>query len=99
MRILLAILALAASAAAQVPIGEVQSSDASVRGAVVLNNNGASIMSGSQITAGERNASLKLSRGGDINVCSGSSINVTSSNNGHEHLIALNNGALETHYS
>ncbi|MCU1286193.1 MAG: hypothetical protein JWO13_2543 [Acidobacteriales bacterium] len=100
MRILLAFLAFASvSASAQVPIGEVRSSDASVRGAVVLSNNGASIMSGSQITAGERNASLKLARGGDINVCSGSSINVTSSNSGHEHLIALNNGALETHYT
>src|SRR5437868_5246243 len=69
MRILLAFLALAtASVSAQVSIGEVQSSDASVRGSVVLGSNGASIMSGSQITAGERNASLKLARGGDINV-------------------------------
>jgi hypothetical protein len=84
---------------AQVPIGQVQLTDASVRGSVVLANNGATIMSGAQITAGEKNATLKLTRGGEVNVCSGSSVTITSSNNGRENLIALNNGAIETHYT
>jgi hypothetical protein len=93
------VLALAQGAAfAQVPIGQVQSTDASVRGSVVLANNGATIMSGAQITAGEKNSTLKLTRGGEVNVCSGSSITITS-NNGRENLIALNSGAIETHYT
>jgi hypothetical protein len=100
MRILLAALIFAtATASAQVPIGQVQSTDATVRGSVVFVNNGASIMSGAQITAGEKNSTLKLTRGGEVNVCSGSSISVTSSNNGKENLIGLNSGAIETHYN
>src|SRR5882757_9776000 len=102
MRILFSALIFALAQApvfAQVPIGQVQLTDASVRGSVVLANNGASIMSGAQITAGEKNSTLKLTRGGEVNVCSGSSITVTSSNNGRENLIALNSGAIETHYT
>jgi hypothetical protein len=101
MRILFAALVLAlaqAQAFAQVPIGQVPSTDASVRGSVVLAHNGATIMSGAQITAGEKNSTLKLTRGGEVNVCSGSSITITS-NNGRENLIALNSGAIETHYT
>jgi len=57
MRILFSALIFALAQApvfAQVPIGQVQLTDASVRGSVVLANNGASIMSGAQITAGEK---------------------------------------------
>jgi hypothetical protein len=88
-----------ASVHAQAPIGQVHSTDASLRGSVVLVDSGATVMSGAQITAGEKNASLKLTRGGEMNVCSGSSITITSSNNGRENLIGLSSGAIETHYN
>src|SRR5437899_1586399 len=98
---LLAAMALtAAFASAQVAIGHVESNDASVRGSVVLSSSGgATVMSGAQITAGEKNASLKLARGGEVHVCSGGNISITSSNNGRENLIGLNSGAIETKYN
>jgi hypothetical protein len=82
----------------QAVIGEVQSRDATVRGAVVLGKTGAAIMSGSQVTAGESTAQIALKRGGSMNLCRASSATVTSASNGREMLIALNSGALEVHY-
>jgi hypothetical protein len=98
--ILTALILAVAPASAQVPIGHVESNDASVRGSVVLSSSGgATVMSGAQITAGDKNASLKLARGGQVHVCAGGSISITSSNSGHENLIGLNSGAIETDYN
>jgi hypothetical protein len=80
-------------------LGDVQSTDATVRGAVVVGNTGTSVISGSQIEAGESNADLKLRRGGNLQVCKRSSITLTSASDGREILIALNSGALEAHYA
>ena len=83
---------------AQTPIGEVQSSDASVRGSVVMAKTGASVMSGSQISAGPTTAVLKLTRGGTIEICPRGSITVSSSNSGRENLVGLSAGIIEAHY-
>lgn len=80
-------------------IGDVLSADATVRGSVVVGSKGTSLMSGSQVGAGESNATVKLRRGGELQVCRGSNITVTSSSNGREMLIAVNAGAIETHYA
>lgn len=90
---------LIASAVGQQPIGEVQGSDASVRGAVVLSSGGTTIMSGSQITAGANAANVRLSRGGELRVCASGNVTITGSANAREHLVALNSGDIETHYS
>ncbi len=85
-------------AAAQQPIGEVQSGDASVRGAVTVSATGTTLMSGSHLTAGANPATLQLSRGGELKVCAGGSITITASASGREALIGLNSGMIETHY-
>lgn len=79
-------------------IGEVQGADATVRGAVTVGATGTVVMSGSQVTAGANPATIKLTRGGELKVCAGASITITSSANGHEALIGLNNGTIETRY-
>jgi hypothetical protein len=84
---------------AQQAIGELQSPDATVRGAVTLGKSGAAIMSGSEITAGDTNARIELKRGGALDVCRSSSTTITSASNGREMLIALNSGTIEVHYT
>ena len=80
-------------------IGEVQSPDATVRGSVVLGNHGASLVSGSQVTAGQSNAKIELKRGGSLQVCKESDATLTSATGGRDMLVALSTGALEVHYS
>jgi len=84
--------------AGQKPIGEVSASDATVKGSVSLGQKGATVMSGSQVTAGSSTAQLKLTRGGTVNVCSGSTVSVSSSASGEELMFAMSNGGLETDY-
>src|SRR4051812_25876597 len=80
-------------------IGEVRSPDATIRGSVVVGANGTSVMSGSQVSAGASNAAIGLKRGGELKVCKGSNVTLTSASSGREMLIALNSGVLETHYT
>lgn len=80
-------------------IGEVQSPDATVRGSVVLGKNGASLVSGSQVTAGQSTAKIELKRGGSLQVCKESDATLTSATGGRDMLVALNAGTLEVHYS
>ena len=89
---------LSMTAWAQQPIAEVQGKDATVRGAVTVGATGTIVMSGSQVTAGANPAILKLTRGGELKVCSGGSITITASVNGREALIGLNNGAIEAEF-
>ncbi len=72
--------ALAAMGAAQGQnaIGEVFSGDASVRGQVLFSNQGTQVLSGSQMTAGEGAAVLKLKRGGQVRICPGTNLSLTS---------------------
>jgi hypothetical protein len=86
------------AAAAQQPIGVLYASDASVKGSVLLAGSGTSVLSGSSIQAGAQSASLKLERGGTVQVCEGTKLSVTSSQTGRELLFSLNEGNLELNY-
>jgi hypothetical protein len=90
--------ALSIAAAGQQPIGELYATDASVKGSVVLAGSGTSVLSGSSIEAGAQTATLKLERGGNVLVCEGTKLSVTSSKSGREMLFSVNTGNLELNY-
>jgi hypothetical protein len=101
MRILFTLMAAMAVAAAQQnaqPMGEVHGPDAIVRGAVTVSPTATLVLSGSQVSAGASPAIIKLTRGGELKVCAGSSITMTASASGREALFGLNQGTLETRY-
>jgi hypothetical protein len=84
---------------AQAPVGELFAGDASVRGSVVLAASGTSVLSGSQVSAGQSAAVLKLQRGGELRICPRTSLGVNTSPTGGELMIGFNTGALELHYT
>jgi hypothetical protein len=86
------------SAPAQQNVGELFASDASVKGAVVLANSGTKVMSGSSIAAGAQTATLKLERGGSMQICPGTNLAVTTSQNGRQLMFSMNAGNLEMDY-
>ena len=85
-------------ARAQQNIGELYATDASVKGSVILAGSGTSVLSGSQIAAGTQTATLKLERGGSVLVCPGTSLSVSSSENGRRLMFSVNSGNLEFDY-
>src|ERR1700687_5619358 len=93
--------ALASSGAAQGQnaIGEVFSGDASVRGAVLLSNRGTQVLSGSQVTAGDGAALLKLTRGGQVRICPKTNLSLSSDAGGKALALALNVGSMELDYT
>jgi hypothetical protein len=86
------------SAHAQAPVGEVYSSDASVHGSVTMVGNGMQVMSGSQVAAGARPATLRLSRGGTIRICPNTIVTVSSSMSGRSLLYSVSKGEIEFHF-
>lgn len=84
---------------AQNAIGEVFSSDASVRGSVVLSGNGAHVLSGSQVSAGDGAAVLKLERGGEVRICPKTNLSLSIDPSGTALVLGLNAGAMELNYS
>jgi len=83
---------------AQAPLGDVYSSDATVKGAVALSASSTRVMSGSSVKAGVSNVSVRLIRGGEVRVCQGSSISLTGSANGAQIMVGMSSGTIELHY-
>ncbi len=92
-------LTVAPGANAQNAIGEVFAADAGVQGAVLLSSSGTHVLSGSQITAGEVAALLKLERGGELRICAKTNVSLSSDATGKALVLGLNAGAMELDYS
>lgn len=60
---------------------------------------GTQLEGGSSISAGAETAILHLKRGGEVHVCPGTTISVTSSQGGGQLMLGMSTGALEAHYS
>jgi len=93
----LLMLLLRAPGLGQQPVGELLTSDATLKGSVILTGHGMQVGSGSVIEAGAAAATLRLFRGGELRICPRTTLTVSSSAAG-DLLLGLGTGAIETHY-
>lgn len=85
-------------ASAQLPVGELFSTLARVRGSVNLDSGGTTILSGSSIDSGEQPARLALRRGGELDVCQQTSVAVSASANGRDLMFSFGSGTIQSRY-
>jgi len=90
----------AAAAHSQTRVGEVTTDqaygDATLRAASTAG--GATVMSGSAVSASGRAATLKLERGGNVHICPQTTVTASTSASGRELMLALDSGAVELDY-
>ena len=81
-------------------IATVSAEGVSLSGPLSVENGLAFIGNNGSITAGDKTARVKLTRGGSLNVCASTQIHLSTDNtiSGGGLMIALNRGALEAHY-
>jgi hypothetical protein len=97
-------LLLAAPLLAQQPIGQTSATEVQVSGAVNISHGETTLGNGSEITAGKQAVKITLQRGGELRLCSTSSVHLSKDRSVDDPansalMIALNRGALEASYS
>lgn len=59
---------------------------------------GDTLADGSSISAGEQTTVLNLTRGGQVRICPGTTISITNAQSGHDIMLGMSTGSIETHY-
>lgn len=83
---------------AQLPVGELYASDASIHGSVSLTSGGTTVLTGSSISSGNGTALLRLSRGGELAICTGTRVSVSASASGRDLMFSFGEGTIEARY-